>query len=123
MNFLGGRKSYTKKSRKVRKSHTKKVQKRKKSRKVRKSHTKKSRKGRGRSTRPNVDVLSTMFDQMKMGERKVYKEPKKDLDKLENLFSRLTPFKKKKSKAPKSKGTKASRRIHRQSKMASIMVD
>lgn len=75
------------------------------------------RKGKGRTTRPNVDVLSSMFNQMKMGERKQEKAVKDDVSKLENLFSRLatsTAIKKRRTK--KSRGSKKSRREARASR-------
>lgn len=80
-----------------------------------------TRKGRGRSTRPNVDVLSSMFSQMKTGERKVEKKSLSDVDNLENLFSKLKPFNKKKKRGSISKGTKISRRKARESRKSSKM--
>jgi hypothetical protein len=75
------------------------------------------RKGKGRTTRPNVDVLSSMFDQMKMGERKHEKVVKDDVSKLENLFSRLgTSSAIKKRRTKRSRGSKKSRREARESR-------
>ena len=75
------------------------------------------RKGKGRTTRPNVDVLSSMFDQMKMGERKQEKAIKDDVSKLENLFSRLsTSSAIKKHRTKKSTGSKKSRREARETR-------
>jgi len=81
-----------------------------------------TRNGRGRSTRPNVDVLASMFGQMKTGERKVVNKSMSDEDKLNQLFSNLTPFNKKlKRSGSISKGTKASRRKARESRKSSKM--
>ena len=80
------------------------------------------RKGKGRATRPNVDVLSSMFDQMKMGERKQEKAVKDDVSKLENLFSKLvTSSSIKKRKSKKTKGSKKSRRQARESRTSAKM--
>lgn len=80
------------------------------------------RKGKGRTTRPNVDVLSSMFDQMKMGERKPEKAVKDDVSKLENLFSKLvTSSSIKKRKSKKSRGSKKSRRQARESRTSAKM--
>lgn len=85
-------------------------------------HRRSLRKGKGRSTRPNVDVLSSMFDQMKMGERKQEKTVKDDVSKLENLFSKLnTSSSIKKRKSKKTKGSKKSRRQERESRASAKM--
>jgi len=82
-------------------------------------HRRTLRKGKGRSTRPNVDVLSSMFGQLKMGERKQEKAVKDDVSKLENLFSRLvTTSAIKKRRTKNSKGSKKSRREARESRKA-----
>ena len=80
----------------------------------------KSRRGKGPRTRPNVDVLSSLFDNMGMSEKKVVKKTTDDMSRLENLFSRLKTTTKKPRKS-KSRGTKQSRRLARNSRKSNKM--
>jgi hypothetical protein len=80
----------------------------------------KSRRGKGPRTRPNVDVLSSLFGDMGMSEKKVVKKTTDDMSKLENLFSRLKTSIKKPRKS-KSRGTKQSRRLARNSRKSNKM--
>ena len=80
----------------------------------------KSRKGKGPRTRPNVDVLSSLFGDMKMGEKKIEKKTTDDMSRLETLFSRLKTTTKKPRKS-KSRGTKVSRRLARKSRKSNKM--
>ena len=83
-------------------------------------HKKHARSGKGPRTRPNVDVLSSLFGDMGMSEKKVVKKTTDDMSKLENLFSRLKTTIKKPRKS-KSKGTKESRRLARKSRKSDKM--
>ena len=95
-------------SRKVHKKHPKR------------EHKKHSRRGKGPRTRPNVDVLSSLFDNMKVEEKKIVKKPADDMSRLENLFSRLKTTTKKPRKS-KSSSTKKSRRLARMSRKSDKM--
>lgn len=86
----------------------------------RSNRRRKSRKGKGPRTRPNVDVLSSLFGDMKMSEKKVVKKTTDDMSRLENLFSRLKTTTKK-SRKSKSRGTKESRRLARMSRKSDKM--
>ena len=86
----------------------------------RSNRRRKSRRGKGPRTRPNVDVLSSLFDNMKVEEKKIIKKPADDMSRLENLFSRLKTTTKNPRKS-KSSSTKKSRRLARMSRKSDKM--